>query len=149
VTMRLPPDQRDLLLTLFDRLMDGSVKLRDRLILSGRIVVVTDELFTGAGSEDRLPAMAADALQALYRTPEPPRTYGDACRAVLLNHTAVETRRAEDTELQAMARHEAAVEERRIRSVERKAAEDERAKAERRALRAAKRSKAAPARAAA
>jgi regulator of protease activity HflC (stomatin/prohibitin superfamily) len=146
---RLPPDSRDLLLTLFDRLTDGSVKLRDRLILSGRIVVVTDELFGGVGSDDRLPAMAAEVLQALYRMPEPPRTYGDACRAVLLNHTAVETRRDEEAELAALTRWEGEVETRRIRAAERSEAEQAAAKAERKALRAAKASRTAPARVAA
>ena len=144
---RLPPDQRDLLLTLFDRLTDGSVKLRDRLILSGRIVIVTDALFAGAGSDDRLPAMAADALQALYRMPEPPRTYGAACRAVLLYHTAVETRRDEEAEVAALARWEGEVETRRIRAAERSEAEVAKAKAERKALREERRTKAAPARA--
>ena len=136
---RLPPDSRDLLLTLFDRLTDGSVKLRDRLILSGRIVIVTDELFAGAASEDRLPAMAADALQALYRMPEPPRTYGDACRAVLLGHTAVETRRAEEEELARLTKWEAEVETRRSRAAERGEAEVSAAKAERKAAQQAKR----------
>jgi hypothetical protein len=136
---RLPPDTRDLLLTLFDRLTDGSVKLRDRLILSGRIVIVTDALFGGVGSDDRLPAMAAEVLQALYRMPEPPRTYGDACRTVLLNHTAVETRRAEEAEVEALARWEGEVEARRIRAVERSEAEVAKAKEQRKALREVKR----------
>lgn len=129
--IRLKPAERDRLLALFDLLAAGSVLLRGRLILRGRVVAVADELFAGVGSTDRLPAMAGEMLSALYMATEPPRSYGDACRMILLEHGAVEARRAEQAEEAALARREAEAEERRLRAAAKSEAEAIKKRAER------------------
>lgn len=136
--VRLRPDQRDRLLALIDMLAAGSVLLRGRLILQGRVVVVADELFAAVGSTDKLPGTVVDMLQSLYMTPEPPRTYGAACRLILLEHSAVEVRRAEQAEEAAIARREAEAEERRLRSVAKSEAEAMQRRAERAQRKAAR-----------
>jgi regulator of protease activity HflC (stomatin/prohibitin superfamily) len=144
----LKPADRDLFLTVVDLLIGGDTTLRARVIAGGQAVFVQDVLFAASASVDKLPSLTAEALRALYQVADAPTSYGAAARLMLTSHREVELRRAEQAEIEALARWEGEVEARRMRAAEKKAAEEAKAKEQRRALKA-KRSKAAPARAAA
>jgi hypothetical protein len=132
---RLPPDRRDLFLTVVDALAAGSVMLRGRMIANGYAANIADVLFDTAasGAAHRLPSMVTELLGNLYHLhpDDVPRTYQDAARSILLNHGAVEARRAEEEELSEITKWEAAVEDRRLRAAERTEAERLKAKAAR------------------
>ncbi len=140
--VRLPPDRRDLFLTVVDLLAAGTTTIRGRVTANGYAVNIADVLFDTAasGAAHRLPSMVSELLGNLYHLhpDDVPRTYQDAARSILLNHGAVEARRAEEAELAAVTKWEAAVEDRRLRAAERSEAERLKAKAFRATKKAAK-----------
>lgn len=135
---RLKPEQRDLFLNVLDMLAAGTALLRGRVVAGGFAASVTDVLFGATASEDRLPAMAGELIRNLYRVEDAPRTYGAAARTILLEHVAVEIRRAEQAEEAAQAATEAAAENRKLRARAKDEAEAVKRRAERAQRKAAK-----------